>query len=241
MYAASNECSLHASCLQAMQTRPAGSVLHLVRVGPTLNQSIDLTERQRAPTAQGTSCCASHYSAAGGHDVTRAVIPCAGSFKPQRFIPYGALFGAPLEDDSIVVGRKDFSYTEPTTGTPPPPPSLLHIHLQCPLLPAHTFSVSSSNCRGMLCSQFLVRSNSPPARRIFSRSGWLPRFAVMDHTLRHQLLINRARRTPMICSSRSFSNQAPRALFQSFWLEVRNAPPSAHCVVASETPHRTTE
>lgn len=144
MYAASNECSLHASCLQAMQTRPAGSVLHLVRVGPTLNQSIDLTERQRAPTAQGTSCCASHYSAAGGHDVTRAVIPCAGSFKPQRFIPYGALFGAPLEDDSIVVGRKDFSYTEPTTGTPPPPP------------PSYTSTCSARCCR-------LILSQFPPA------------------------------------------------------------------------------
>ena len=51
-----------------------------------------------------------------------AAISCAGSFKPQRFTPYGALFGAPLEDDSKVVGRKDFSYTEPTTGPPPPPP-----------------------------------------------------------------------------------------------------------------------
>lgn len=39
-----------------------------------------------------------------------------GSRKPQRFIPYGALYGAPLQDDSIVVGRKDFTYAEPTTG-----------------------------------------------------------------------------------------------------------------------------
>lgn len=38
-----------------------------------------------------------------------------GSRTPQRFVPYGALYGAPLQDDSIVVGRKDFTYTEPTT------------------------------------------------------------------------------------------------------------------------------
>lgn len=39
-----------------------------------------------------------------------------GSFRPQRFTPYGALYGAPLPDDNVVVGRKDFSYAEPTTG-----------------------------------------------------------------------------------------------------------------------------
>jgi hypothetical protein len=37
-----------------------------------------------------------------------------GSFSPQRFTPYGALYGAPLQDDGVVWGRKDYSYTEPT-------------------------------------------------------------------------------------------------------------------------------
>lgn len=43
---------------------------------------------------------------------------CAGSFSPQRFTPYGALYGAPLQDDGVVWGRKDYSYTEPTAGKP---------------------------------------------------------------------------------------------------------------------------
>lgn len=34
---------------------------------------------------------------------------------PQRFTAYGHLFGAPLFDDSMVVFRKDYSYTEATT------------------------------------------------------------------------------------------------------------------------------
>lgn len=42
---------------------------------------------------------------------------CAGSTSPQRFTPYGALYGAPLQDDGVVWGRKDYSYTEPTAGT----------------------------------------------------------------------------------------------------------------------------
>jgi len=44
-----------------------------------------------------------------------AKLDMEGSFRPQKFIPYGALYGAPLLDDSIVVGRKDYSYAEPTT------------------------------------------------------------------------------------------------------------------------------
>ena len=40
----------------------------------------------------------------------------AASTAPQRFTPYGALYGAPLQDDGVVWGRKDFSYTEPTAG-----------------------------------------------------------------------------------------------------------------------------
>lgn len=52
---------------------------------------------------------------------SNVILAGAGSFRPQKFIPYGALYGAPLLDDSIVVGRKDYSYAEPTTGAPPPP------------------------------------------------------------------------------------------------------------------------
>jgi len=37
------------------------------------------------------------------------VAPVAGSATPQRFIAYGALFGAPLMDDNLVVSRKDFT------------------------------------------------------------------------------------------------------------------------------------
>ena len=44
--------------------------------------------------------------------------PIAASSTPQRFIPYGALWGAPLEDDGLVVSRKDFTYAEATTGAP---------------------------------------------------------------------------------------------------------------------------
>jgi hypothetical protein len=47
--------------------------------------------------------------------VEAAKFDMEGSFRPQRFTPYGALYGAPLGDDSIVVGRKDYSYAEPTT------------------------------------------------------------------------------------------------------------------------------
>jgi hypothetical protein len=45
-----------------------------------------------------------------------ARVRCAGSTSPQRFTPYGALYGAPLQDDGVVWGRKDYSYTEPTAG-----------------------------------------------------------------------------------------------------------------------------
>ena len=38
-----------------------------------------------------------------------------GSYNPQKFIAYGALYGAPLPDDSLVFGRYDFTYAEPTT------------------------------------------------------------------------------------------------------------------------------
>ena len=34
-----------------------------------------------------------------------------GSFSPQRFIAYGALVPAPLNDDGRVTGRKDYTYT----------------------------------------------------------------------------------------------------------------------------------
>jgi hypothetical protein len=37
-----------------------------------------------------------------------------GSFKEQPFIAYGTLFAAPLRDDSLVVGRRDYTYAEPT-------------------------------------------------------------------------------------------------------------------------------
>lgn len=37
------------------------------------------------------------------------------SAKPQQFIPYGHLFGAPLMDDGMVTHRKDYSHTEATT------------------------------------------------------------------------------------------------------------------------------
>lgn len=40
----------------------------------------------------------------------------AGSRTPQKFIPYGALYGAPLQDDNLIVTRKDFTYAEATTG-----------------------------------------------------------------------------------------------------------------------------
>ena len=43
----------------------------------------------------------------------------AGSNTQQKFIPYGAMFGAPLGDDNLVIGRKDYSYAEPTTGAHP--------------------------------------------------------------------------------------------------------------------------
>jgi hypothetical protein len=42
---------------------------------------------------------------------------CAtGSKTPQRFIAYGALYGAPLGDDNLPVSRKDYTYAESTTG-----------------------------------------------------------------------------------------------------------------------------
>jgi hypothetical protein len=47
--------------------------------------------------------------------VQAAKLDIEGSRNPQRFIAYGALYGAPLQDDSIVSGRKDYTYTEPTT------------------------------------------------------------------------------------------------------------------------------
>jgi hypothetical protein len=43
-------------------------------------------------------------------------IACAGSRTPQRFIAYGALYGAPLGDDNLPVSRKDYTYAESTTG-----------------------------------------------------------------------------------------------------------------------------
>lgn len=39
-----------------------------------------------------------------------------GSKTPQRFIAYGALYGAPLGDDNLPVSRKDYTYAESTTG-----------------------------------------------------------------------------------------------------------------------------
>lgn len=47
--------------------------------------------------------------------VEAAKFDMEGSKIQQRFVPYGAMFGAPLGDDNLVVGRKDFSYAEPTT------------------------------------------------------------------------------------------------------------------------------
>ncbi|KAK9830768.1 hypothetical protein WJX74_006277 [Apatococcus lobatus] len=38
-----------------------------------------------------------------------------GSRLPQRFLPYGYLYASVLQDDSIPVGRKDYTYTEQTT------------------------------------------------------------------------------------------------------------------------------
>lgn len=35
--------------------------------------------------------------------------------RPQQFIAYGALFGAPMGDDALMTNRRDFTYTEPTT------------------------------------------------------------------------------------------------------------------------------
>ena len=41
--------------------------------------------------------------------VELAKLDIEGSRTHQRFIAYGALFAAPLRDDSLVVGRKDFT------------------------------------------------------------------------------------------------------------------------------------
>lgn len=56
----------------------------------------------------------------------------AASRTPQKFTPYGALYGAPLQDDGIPNTRKDFTYAEATTGaclraipTPPVSPGLM--------------------------------------------------------------------------------------------------------------------
>ncbi|KAK9828596.1 hypothetical protein WJX72_000945 [[Myrmecia] bisecta] len=38
-----------------------------------------------------------------------------GSYYPNKFTVYGYLFAAPLEDDSLIVGRKDYTYAEATT------------------------------------------------------------------------------------------------------------------------------
>lgn len=38
-----------------------------------------------------------------------------GNYAPNEFIPYGALFGAPLADDGLVTRRRDYTYAEPTT------------------------------------------------------------------------------------------------------------------------------
>lgn len=38
-----------------------------------------------------------------------------GNYRPNTFIVYGALFGAPLADDGLVTTRRDYTYTEPTT------------------------------------------------------------------------------------------------------------------------------
>jgi hypothetical protein len=57
----------------------------------------------------------SGYSATNPAIVEAAKLDFEGSFSPQRFILYGAMLGAPLMDDSLVVGRKDYTYTEPTT------------------------------------------------------------------------------------------------------------------------------
>ena len=58
----------------------------------------------------------------------------AASRTPQKFTPYGALYGAPLQDDGIPNTRKDFTYAEATTGaclravpTPPVSPGLIAI------------------------------------------------------------------------------------------------------------------
>ncbi|GMH40067.1 hypothetical protein BSKO_07971 [Bryopsis sp. KO-2023] len=47
--------------------------------------------------------------------VESAMLEFQGSFKPQKFIPYGHLFGAPLFNDGMVNHRKDYSHTEATT------------------------------------------------------------------------------------------------------------------------------
>lgn len=46
-------------------------------------------------------------------DMSKAEIEANG--RPQVFIVYGALFGAPMGDDSLMTNRRDFTYTEPTT------------------------------------------------------------------------------------------------------------------------------
>lgn len=47
--------------------------------------------------------------------VETAMLEFQGSFRPQKFIPYGHLFGAPLFNDGMVNHRKDYSHTEATT------------------------------------------------------------------------------------------------------------------------------
>ncbi|KDD75988.1 glycosyl hydrolase, partial [Helicosporidium sp. ATCC 50920] len=47
--------------------------------------------------------------------VQRAQFAMQNSQEPQRHVAYGALFGAPLQDDGMINTRKDYTYAEPTT------------------------------------------------------------------------------------------------------------------------------
>lgn len=85
---------------------------------PSLNSYIDWELRgeymwmgqDRGPWTIGVD-----YSATNPAIIPASKAEMEGNHRPNTFIAYGALFGAPLADDGLITTRRDYTYSEPTT------------------------------------------------------------------------------------------------------------------------------